>query len=206
MGQYFKLCVLNTKNKNAKNKDKVKAYLESWDFGNGAKLTEFSWIDNTFVSYFESLINDENGIMAGLPIIAAGDYADEEPSSYKKDFMNIYDLAIMFGKQLNPDWFDMQHIQPKHYRYIINKDKKLFIDTKKMKSCRSWVIDGKRHHMRMHPLPLLCADGNGRGGGDYFGANKEVVGSWCRNVVVVSDAKPNKKEYKEVFYDFRIKL
>ena len=31
--------------------------------------------------------------------------------------------------------------------------------------------------MRVHPLPLLTADGNGRGGGDYYCLDMNLVGS-----------------------------
>ena len=33
---------------------------------------------------------------------------------------------------------------------------------------------------QIHPLPLLTAEGNGRGGGDYHGTNMEMVGAWAR--------------------------
>jgi len=61
-----------------------------------------------------------------------------------------------------------------NFRYLINDSKKLYIDL--------WTIpcvDG----YRVHPLPILTAEGNGRGGGDYSGLNMNLVGSWARDFI-----------------------
>ena len=201
MGQYYKLVVLNTHKKSAKNAEKIKAYMMSWDFDQGAKLMEFSWIGNHFVEYLESLINKENGLFAGYPVVVAGDYADEEPNTYKKEKLNIYQLCEEFGEKLTPEWFAKNNIEHKHYRYVINEDKKVFIDTQRMKSCGTTEWQGGKINWQVNPLTLLLADGNGRGGGDYHKEHREV-GAWRRNVVVTSDNRPDEKEYREVFYNF----
>ena len=33
--------------------------------------------------------------------------------------------------------------------------------------------------------------GNGRGGGDYYGENEELVGTWARDVISIEKDKPN---------------
>lgn len=43
---------------------------------------------------------------------------------------------------------------------------------------------------RIHPLPLLTAEGNGRGGGDYHGAHETLVGSWARDVISIEKELP----------------
>jgi hypothetical protein len=200
MGQYYKLCLLNSKKKSYPNKKKVAAYLESWDYGQGAKLLEFSWIGNNFVGRLEALINKESGEYAGYPVIVAGDYADYEPKTLQKEKWNIYELAG-FGHQITPE----EAPEPKHYRYVINEDKKVFIDCARMKVCATTEWEGVKHTWQVHPLTILCSDGcNGgdaRGGGDYYTKHREV-GAWRRNVVVVSDNRPDENEYKEVFYNF----
>ena len=50
MGQYYRPIIV------ADNKTSIKAFLYSWDYGNGAKLMEHSWQGNDFVSAFETLI------------------------------------------------------------------------------------------------------------------------------------------------------
>jgi hypothetical protein len=42
----------------------------------------------------------------------------------------------------------------------------------------------------IHPLPLLCADGNQRGGGDYYGANEDLVGSWAYDRIGIDNEIP----------------
>ena len=187
MGQYYKICRLASKKKNYPNKKKVVEYLLSYDYGNGAKLMEFSWKGNEFVGALENLINKENGAWAGSPVIVAGDYADEEPYTLNGEKYNIYGLACEFGTKL-------VNIEPKHYRYLINEDKKLFFDIEKCKTNKDgWSV---------HPLTLLLADGNGRGMGDYRSKNSRRVGTWKRNVVVTSDNRPDENEYKEIFIDW----
>ena len=91
MGQYYNCIVLK---KDWKETQKpILAALSPYDFDNGAKLMEHSYIGNDYVSAFEALINKENGEYAGYPIIWAGDYADEEPNTFKKEKVNVYSLC-----------------------------------------------------------------------------------------------------------------
>lgn len=201
MGQYYKICILNSNKKNYPNKKKVNSYLTSWDYGNGAKLTEFSWIGNYFVGTLEELINKEHGKFAGYPIIVAGDYADEEPYTLNGKKCNIYDLCENYGKKMSPQ----DAPEPHHYRYIINEDKKVFFDCERAYKQKQKYMDGTVEEWQMHPLTLLCSDGcNGgeaRGGGDYNYRHR-MIGAWRRNVVVTSDNRPDEKEYREIYYKF----
>ena len=189
MGQYYCLSVLNSPKKTSSNVDKVIATICPYDYFNGAKLMEFSYIGNAYVGAFETLINKENGKYAGLPVVCAGDYADNEPYTWKKKYVNIYELSEQSKNKLKT-------IKPNSYRYIINETKGLFFDTENVRG------DGSKYNYRINPLPLLISEGNGRGGGDYHGNGMEYVGAWARNVVVTSDNRPDEKEYKEFFVDF----
>lgn len=66
MGQYYRLSVLNSPKKTSSNVDKVIATMSPYDYFNGAKLMEFSYIGNAYVGAFETLINKENGKYAGF--------------------------------------------------------------------------------------------------------------------------------------------
>lgn len=201
MGQYFRICFLNSKKKSYPNKKKVAAYLRPWDYGQGAKLMEFSWIGNELVGRLEALINKESGKYAGYPVIIAGDYADEEPYPLNGEKWTIYQLAAEFGHRIEPE----EAPEPKHYRYIINEDKKVFMDCNRVKISQVTEWEGEKEIWKVHPLTILCSDGcNGgmpRGGGDYYNKHR-MVGSWRRNVVVTSDNRPDENEYREVFYNF----
>ena len=65
-------------------------------------------------------------------------------------------------------------------RYVINHDTKEYVDKNNVPDKDGWKI---------HPLPLLTCEGNGRGGGDFRGES-ELVGLWSRNLISVSEKLP----------------
>jgi len=53
---------------------------------------------------------------------------------------------------------------------------------------------------RIHPLPLLTCEGNGRGGGDYHGEDpNHLIGRWARKRIMVQKTLP--KNMKEIIFD-----
>ena len=64
------------------------------------------------------------------------------------------------------------------FRFLINEDRKEYVDMWEVPD-----VDG----YRIHPLPLLTCEGNGRGGGDYSGLNEKLVGSWARDFIKVAE-------------------
>jgi hypothetical protein len=173
------------------------------DYFNGLKLMEHSWIGNNFVGVVERLIA-EGGSWFGTHIVWAGDYADTELDDGDMTDVNLYD---MFSKNLY-DMFGENKINPKfkgrkpNYRYVINMDTKQFVDKKKVPVSNTWTNPktGKKVTHHIHPLPLLTCEGNGRGGGDYWG-EEEIVGSWARNRVTVSTKKPI--GYEEIAFNLK---
>jgi hypothetical protein len=170
MGQYFSPIVLNDK------KTQPKAWVYSHNFGSGLKLMEHSWMKNTFVGAFESLIlrNPEN-------VVWCGDYAD----NVKGCKTNLSDRCKESTK-VTPTKITTL----KESRYIINHDKKQFVDKTKVPT----DADG----WRIHPLPLLTCNSNGRGGGDFRGES-ELVGKWAYDKISVDSKKP--KGYAELIFD-----
>ena len=178
MGQYFK----------AVNIDNLE-YVSSYDFDNGAKLMEHSYISNNFVEAVEFLlINDgeEKGRWADSRIIWAGDYADAEG----KDGENYYSLAADNGTALK---FLITAV-PENYPYLVNHTTKEYVDKKKLPTF------GENNDWMIHPLPLLIAEGNGRGGGDYHGDNEDYVGRWARGIINLMKDIPD--GYTEIKPDF----
>lgn len=144
-------------------------HVSSYDYGNGAKLMEHSYIGNNFVEAVEFLLinnGDDKGRWADSRIVWAGDYADLEENG-----KNIYDkIAEDNGLQF------LVEAVPSKYSYLVNWDKKEYVDKRK---CPYF---GDNNDWQIHPLPLLTCEGNGRGGGDYEGDN-DYVGTWSRCVV-----------------------
>ncbi len=182
MGQYYKPCILEDLKKGSK-VEKIKGWFYSWDFGSGLKLMEHSLLKNGMVKTFESIIEDNP-----MRVVWAGDYADNEEHLPKNsEQTNLYDIASekYEGKQLKPKE------SKTYFRYVINHSKKTFVDKFKVPNVDGW---------RIHPLPLLTAEGNGRGGGDFIGES-ELVGSWSRDSISTSKRKP--KEYTELIFDLK---
>lgn len=190
MGQYYKLMTLKTRSKEAKNtqNEKIDKWFNSHDFNNGSKLMEFSYVGNHLVNAFCSTLAGEAKIA-----VCGGDYADPDRKGQIRRLYNLYQLATDKTK-VNP--VDYMDVCTKTYQYIINEDTKQFVDVYKAKRDK-WG-------MKVHPLPLLIAEGNGRGGGDYSTNRPDIdkVGIWARNLIRVSDEKPA-KDYKELKVNFK---
>ena len=63
MGQYYKAILLDA------DKKTPRFHFSSWGFNNGAKLTEHSYIGNTFMGAVEKVIADNP-----MPLVWGGDY------------------------------------------------------------------------------------------------------------------------------------
>ncbi|HZK52999.1 MAG TPA: hypothetical protein VFC84_02165 [Desulfosporosinus sp.] len=164
MGQYYRVV----------NIDK-REYLSPSDYHNLLKLMEHSYARNEFVDAVVNLLAKE---WKGDRIVWAGDYGDEglfTPLGYEG---NLYNYAQeTFAKIENAN---IQSTEK--YSYICNEDTKIFVELKGLpKNDDDYVI---------HPLPLLTASGNGRGGGDYQGSDENLCGYWAADQLFVSNTVP----------------
>ena len=211
MGQYYKAIFINENQKPI-------ASVSSYDFGSGAKLMEHSWSKNHFVRFVERQL-----MVTPQRVVWGGDYADnEEPSTLtpmeikslvdedsdywnseviKEKGVNLYSLSETIGKLTsneevkNKYEHDFKEIAPLTAKYLINHDKKQFVNkTKTPKDAEGWQV---------HPLPLLTCEGNGRGGGDFRGES-DLIGLWARNRISVATKKSEiPKEFKELVFDIK---
>ncbi len=161
MGQYYKAVFVN------ENKDKVEAFISPYNYGNGAKLMEHSWVGNEFV---QAAVNYLNKIGGGR-LIWAGDYGDEV-LKVKGEDTNYYCAA---SEENGVEKITDPVNRNLEIRFLINEDKMEYIDL--------WDLGFPLGGANVHPLPLLCADGNGRGGGDYYGVGMDYVGSWAGDFI-----------------------
>jgi hypothetical protein len=188
MGQYYKAILLN------KTKKQPLVGMSSYDFGSGSKLMEHSWMKNDYVGFVEAQL-----LLEPRPLVWAGDYADKEGETDR----NLWDMTESIGT-LSPSVdipegkskydFDFGTVLPKRFKYLINYDKKEFVDKTKSPINDGWQI---------HPLPLLTCEGNGRGGGDYRG-DSDLIGVWSRDTIgIVSKKTDIPKGFKEIICDFK---
>ena len=188
MGQYYRPCVLKKNWKQAKNV--VKATLYSWDFGNGLKLMEHSWIGNGLVRRMEYLLANQ---FKGYPFVWSGDYADAVVT--KKGNHKIYNESDDFiYKYPNSDseksalYKELINAIPKfnipYYRYLVNYSKKEYCVMPKHNDGK-WIVN---------PLPILTCDGNGRGGGDYWKEDE----SWAFDRIGLTNDDNEVVGFKEI--------
>lgn len=179
MGQYYTPVIIKD--------DKIKTF-NCYDYDNGAKLMEHSYLRNNFTEVVVKQLLNKKARLAWV-----GDYA--EPSDVKNE------LAEKF---IEAERKDAQYrIKPKHnpmensYGLVfINHSKEEFFY---MDEYVKQVYDLQRGFV-IHPLPLLTAIGNGKGGGDYRGALSNLVGTWACDEIEVRlwfDERKN-SEYKNI--------
>lgn len=148
--------------------------------GHGLKLMEHSYIGNSFVSAFESLILNNPQRM-----VWAGDYAEH----CKGMKSCVYSRCTDETKVLPTKRPTLKQTQ-----FIVNHSKKQFVDkTKAPKDADGWQV---------HPLPLLTCEGNGQGGGDYRKEENKFIGVWARDVISVESKAP--KGYTEIVPNFEM--
>lgn len=156
MGQYYKPIIIDDKRK------PIMAFY-SWDYNNGLKLMEHSYIGNNFVNAVVNTMASK--FPKGARLIWAGDYADEE----KGTDQNLFDMV---SEELHHKTKNTKCNSK--LRYIVNLTKGEYIDL--------WCLPYIGGEF-IHPLPLLTADGNGNGGGDYWGHGQKYVGSWKGDLI-----------------------
>lgn len=173
MGQYYNVVI--------KNKNTIITYNREVDGEyTMAKLTEHSWWYNPFVSSITTLLYKNPCKVAWI-----GDYSKE---------INPILFEFAWGDEVEKHSIhqDEMYLDGK---YLVNHTIEAYLDCDKYKArCNNsdWIL---------HPLPLLTAVGNGLGGGDYYGINKDQVGGWAWCTISVEDDIP--VGYKELEYIFR---
>ena len=187
MGQYYYPANVDTKE-----------FILSHDFAEagkdgfiGLKLMEHSYIGNPMLNVVERFLMPE-GKWYKNRIVWAGDYADEEPDTKSEGCPEGKNLHTIYGDDENnkitvKELKDNMQDIPKEFKYIVNHSLKQYVDKSKIKK-NDWGG-------RIHPLSLLVAEGNGRGGGDFHGEDVRI-GMWARHIISVEQAIP--KGYTEL--------
>lgn len=189
MGQYYIAILLAEKG--TTKKEFIRLYVNPHDYCQGAKLMEHSYCGGDIMNVIESLIG-QTGMFYKSRLVWAGDYAEEEED---EELGNLYSQT---GSDENVDKsFRYTVTNPQYYRYIVNHTKKSYVD----KEHRNSEDEEERaKDYKIHPLPLLTSDGNGKGGGDYSGKNVHLCGIWARDTVSVETTIP--EGYEELVCDF----
>lgn len=183
MGQYYNIIIQE------KDQAKVHVYDRTIDGDYTlAKLMEHSWLLNHMTNAIA-----EKLYYTPSKIAWVGDYANEEG-----DDLTLYNYAYPKNHKYEPLCTTPFTICGK---LLVNHDKKLILDC--WAYIRRCVQENDEPDWVIHPLPLLTAIGNGRGGGDYRGPNAEQVGIWAWDTLeIVEYREKEAKELREAGYTF----
>lgn len=194
MGQYYYPTILIKKGK--------RFYSEqfySHDYGNGLKLTEHSYCGNNFVETVMAQLFNRPGRLAWLgDYHEKGDFAELNPDSqefepiFYRHYKTFKDKDEK-GKHYNKP----EEVLERKGRFILNHDKQCYIDMVEYEKIAPNANDWD--DFPFHPIPLLTAVGNGRGGGDFSGIGEDDIGIWAGDLLEVQCARPN--GYRDVTAD-----
>ena len=212
MGQYYIPTILGKRYG-------VSATLYAHDYENGLKLMEHSYMGNNFVNAVLLKIDHQPMRVAWI-----GDYSDQpypeddvkEREPYQRKLLKA-EFMRRYNKVWNPDR-NYKKIKPEPLGgfespekfdgyYLINHTQKAYVDLGEYQRMNGWTEkwrdrDGVMHECwsAIHPLPLLTACGNGRGGGDYHEQypDYDKVGTWAFDLIEFASYEPvgfTKEEY-----------
>lgn len=193
MGQYYKAALVDGKD--------VRTF-RCWGF---MKLMEHSYLCNPMVNQvmYELVRNPQRvfwtGDYAHLPKDRFGGMSHRKwmelfdriwntPDEKEWDSNNPAYRADITGEEIDGFVSDLSG------SYLINHTKNVFVSLP--------GIPDTGDQGTVHPLPILTACGNLRGGGDYCGTHMELVGSWAGDLIEVLCDRPDgltelKAEFRE---------
>jgi hypothetical protein len=180
MGQYY-TAVLKSGN----------GRLKGYEILGSLKLTEHSYFNNYLVNAICNKLLERPYKVGWV-----GDYADKEDLNYDKKMVDFMEANI-----------NIINVSDKPYKFD-HTNKVLLNHTKKQKiHLGKYYEENKElwweNYWCIHPLPLLTAMGNGKGGGDYFGENQDAVGTWANDLLEIVVEQEDKFEYQELNINFK---
>lgn len=204
MGQYYKVI----------NIDKKEYMRPEY----GLKLMEWSYNKNSLIlNLMKKLANEWKGDR----VFVVGDYAvsddydksydykklveiEKELGIYKETDNESYSISLYHYADNNFKQIPLENIKNEEYKYIYNHNKKQYVD---LEHCPlAWLYkddNDKFIEIKIAPISLLLALGNGRGGGDYRTNNKFLVGNYINDVKDLEITKePLDNDYTELRPEF----
>jgi hypothetical protein len=188
MGQYYKPISIENM-----------YWVYSHDYGNGLKLMEHSYIGNNFVGVVMKLLS-KGGDWYKTPLVWCGDYFSEdgEENYYEKATDDTKIKPKEFMKEKEQVKSILVNHTKKQYVFVSEEDYKGLSDVKKANKMLKVIEEGEDDY-KIHPLPLLTALGNGRGGGDFRGEN-DMIGYWARDIISVETEIPEGYSQLNVYF------
>lgn len=190
MGQYYNSVLKNEKGE-------IEAY-----YNFGLKLMEHSYFFNSYVnSVCKKLVNKPHCVAW------VGDYAEEEDYIGKEN-ADMLRTMVNFRHLHKGIQLESKTVPYGYMGYLlVNHSKKQFIDMTDYynNSVLNYGEERKGEYV-IHPLPLLTAVGNGKGGGDYHrkALNIGDVGLWAGDLIeMVKYNEDYKWSYETKSYEYK---
>lgn len=195
MGQYYHPTLLDEQYK-------VDGWLYSHSYNHtGLKLMEHSYMGVGFVNAVLAKIKDNPMRVAWI-----GDYSTE-PWSGKEPYQNKIPKEQFEGifDKVYGDNDDNCRIHPEPLEgfdkatdyngwFLVNHTRRSYVDLGEFQRKNGWQEEwgGEKHWCSIHPLPLLTACGNDRGGGDYHDCYPDCnkCGLWAFDLIEFSKSAP----------------
>jgi hypothetical protein len=93
-----------------------------------------------------------------------------------------------------PNAFPRVEVTTTSHPFLVNWDRREYVD--------KHAVTPEPDGWRIHPLPLLTVEGNGRGGGDFRGADPAgVVGRWTRDHISAAAKAPEGTGWTCITFD-----
>lgn len=196
MGQYYRIAVGDLTYVRINTMRYVNSENAEEDASVYNKMMEHAYIGNPLTDAATNfLYNSGSETGKWHKVMWCGDYAHDS------EIRSLTEGSVGYGDIWRGEPFE-EFIFPKcgkfdfSGKYFVNHLRKLYVPFD-----RAMEENSAGGRWRINPVPILTSLGNGRGGGDYFGSNMELVGSWCWEPVEVTDCVP--KGYSELEATFR---
>jgi len=194
MGQYYAIAMKDSNGDIEVNHRKLKGH----DYIM-AKLLEHSWMKNDLLCTVCAKLEQ----FEPCRIAWVGDYANEKNEDGEEELFEIthgdISYADVWGEhQTHEVVWDAEPFDPKG-KYLINHTKKVYLSFDK------YIEKNEKDGWCLHPLSLLTAVGNGRGGGDYYEElpDYDQVGTWAWDEIEIHTEVPH--GFNEVEFNFKDK-
>ena len=200
MGQYYYPIILRQRG----NRNYSQCFYSHDYDHNGLKLTEHGWCGNSFTeTVISQLFNKPGRLFWFGDYTEPEDFEDSELWKIVKRHYNKYRIEVDWSKPYDDpsrytfnNYTHPQMVNKRVGRFILNHTKKVFID---MDHYEEIAPKNEWTDSPLHPLVLLTCTSNGRGGGDYYGPDKEDCGCWMGDLIETQDVRPN--GYKDITED-----
>ena len=190
MGQYYKPTIQAIKYEDNRKEVRKLFVIDPYDLDYGVKLCEHTHRNSEVVRLVTNLMYELNKQDWATQLVWLGDYSNPSFGEKTDLYHELKYTNVQFRKEdgvivsAMVEGFNGVIDMTQDHHYLVNHDRNEYINTAENVGAYS-------------QLALLTADGNGKGGGDYWGKNWRDVGLWRYHEISVMDKERFDEYLKE---------